>query len=226
VYEAAITAFSLTAEDGTSLLDLCELLGRKIWSSSRVPPGERLNVLLHELQHAWQNHVPEPRDEEEAPNRQTLVTASAMRDLEQQGATEGLEAMRADPPAPVAEVRETYVVPDDDGPPRDELAELEERAAERGWGRASGERAACAVCGYIVADGSIHDSPPRWSEGARGLVIDRAIYCPGCDHVQKWTEGVTASGKPNGELVAGPSSERGGRSLDALLGGEGMAEAA
>lgn len=105
-YHVEITSDELEGDDGSRLLGLCEFLGRRIWISSRVPRGERLDVVLHELRHAWANHVPAPRTEEEEANLWALATASTLRDLEAQGGTAALEALEPD-----AEAR-----PEEDGP--------------------------------------------------------------------------------------------------------------
>lgn len=98
-YEVVVTDDHLEAEDGTSLLGLCQFVGRKILISSQVPRSERLEVLLHELGHAWHQHVPKPRTEEEHANLWATAMASAWRDLVSQGGEVAVQALEPSRPA-------------------------------------------------------------------------------------------------------------------------------
>lgn len=70
---------------------------RTIYIAAQIPPGRRLEVLLHELAHCWGYHVPHPRTEEEWANLTATIGEACRRDLEAQGGVAALRAMAATP---------------------------------------------------------------------------------------------------------------------------------
>ncbi len=195
---------------GGTLLGKAVLHGREILIWAGVAAEQRLEVLLHELTHCWLFQFPRPANEEEAASFFAAVTEQTMRDLDEQGGVPALVRLR--PMAPTPEDRGAPVpasAPDEEAPAALEAPaqrevpvtyqhEVETRA------RPNGGRAQCAGCELIVADGSIVTTPAKWDRDARGLTVERALYCAHCDKVQAWTEGTDLYGRPNGAIVSGP----------------------
>jgi hypothetical protein len=70
-------------------------------------------------------------------------------------------------------------------------------------------RAQCGVCESIISSGSVVSTPPQWDFVLCGNVTHRTLYCPHCHHLQRWTEGCSTSGEPNGAVTEGPRYIRG-----------------
>jgi hypothetical protein len=71
----------------------------------------------------------------------------------------------------------------------------------------SSDRAECPGCGVLKAPGQIVTLGPAqgvWDDRYDCRVVHRAIYCAGCEHVVRWIERCTLTGKPTGEVLAGP----------------------
>jgi hypothetical protein len=62
----------------------------------------------------------------------------------------------------------------------------------------------CALCQETVAGGSVDCRP---AEDVAG-VAELTLYCPFCNHVQRWRETMTTGGMPSGMVVGEPSFER------------------
>lgn len=206
-------------EDGKRLWGLADAGRRTIFLSADLPPDNRLDVLMHEVTHAWMFHFPRARTDEELADFTASIVASAHRDLLDAGGVSALLELRVDqeetPAAPVADP-----VADPDEPidsigdsPVDEsgpryvpvvCVEPFETTA-----MASGDRAQCGICETLVAGGSIVTSAARHDPYLKGRVVDRAIYCPHCNHWQTWVEGVNPMDIPNGSVAAGPNYTRG-----------------
>jgi hypothetical protein len=62
----------------------------------------------------------------------------------------------------------------------------------------------CGRCSTMVAGGSVVCRPSRLPG-----VLDMALYCECCGHVQRWQEQAAASGLPSGIVVGDPTFERG-----------------
>ena len=82
---------------------------------------------------------------------------------------------------------------------------------------AHGGRADCAVCGTLFSGAQIVTGPMRWDADLQGGVVDRALYCAGCEHVQRWVEGIDLDGRPNGSAVGEPELVREPGDIDRFL---------
>jgi hypothetical protein len=204
----------------------------EILIAARVAPGLRHALLLHELRHCWGWWVPMPANEEDEARLLSLIASTAEHELAEQGGRAALEALApSDEPLPDPElaaslvrsrhahksthenthsasggtcVAERRVVPLED-PFADE-----EAVPAPGPGRASAQIIHCTVCRVALPGGVAATSDPMWSIKAGGVVVIRRIYCPRCDHIQKWEEGATPDGTPNGVATGRPTHHRSG----------------
>lgn len=220
-YRARITEEPLVDEKtGEALAGMAVSQGREILIAATVPPEERMEVLSHELKHAWFFHFPKPRTEEEDCNLYAAISQQMTNDLDEQGGIGALMRMKPLdylPPDPIDDVVPPSTLPDDDEtrrlvPPL-YLHSFEIKAAKKA--AASGGRAHCKDCGMQFNAGFIVTSPPKWNFKATGLTVTRTLFCPHCDHLQTWIEGALY-GLPNGALVEEPTFER-GRAVEKFL---------
>ena len=80
--------------DGVPCDGIIEFDEERIQLYAKTRGKRRLNVLLHELAHAWRYHFPAPCDEESQCDFLANLAQSAMQDLLRQGGIEALEAMQ------------------------------------------------------------------------------------------------------------------------------------
>jgi len=66
------------------ILGRCDLDSMIIYVAADVSPQARLNVVLHELRHAWRYHFPAPRTDEEEADFSATICAQAYRDVRRQ----------------------------------------------------------------------------------------------------------------------------------------------
>ena len=202
--------------NGEECLALSESSGRRIRMSAKVPPDERLTVLLHELRHCWGFHVPPPSFEEQECDLLAMISEAAYTDLERQGGPRALQQMGAiEDQFPVSLLLDTpaQAAQDEGGiryVPAGDMEPWETSAT------ASGERVQCAECCLIVAGGSVVNERLRFEDKAVGWVLTRTMYCGHCGHLQVWDEGATPTGLPNGSPVGQPKTIR-GRAVDEFL---------
>ncbi len=204
----------------------------EILIAARVAPGLRHALLLHELRHCWGWWVPMPANEEDEARLLSLIASTAEHELAEQGGRAALEALApSDEPLPDPELAAslarsrrapgTFVasgVPGAVGgacvaerrvvPLEDPFAD-EEAVPAPGPGRASAQIIHCTACRVALPGGVAATSDLMWSIKAGGVVVIRRIYCPRCDHIQKWEEGATPDGVPNGVATALPTHHRG-----------------
>ena len=199
---------------GMALWDEREIL---LAAPPTVPVRNRLEVLLHELKEAWLFYVPRPRGKEEECNLTAVVAAGAMADLERQGGVASLEALtiHTPPDAATPDVANRHA---ECGKPVRELRYVPmELPARQVRHVAHGGRADCAVCGTLFSGAQIVTGPMRWDADLQGGVVDRALYCAGCEHVQRWVEGIDLDGRPNGSAVGEPELVREPGDIDRFL---------
>jgi len=70
--------------DSEPCVGRCDLDRQTIYISEDVPYQGRLNVVLHELRHAWSWHFPKPSNVEEECDFAATIIASAYTDLRRQ----------------------------------------------------------------------------------------------------------------------------------------------
>jgi len=225
VYRVRVTEEPLVDQrTGETLLGEAVFHSKELLVSGAVQPTSRLEVLLHELKHAWLFHFPPPANEEQHCSFFAAVSEQAMLDLAEQGGVEALARLSpSGPPAPPLEAGPRIAF--DDPPPAEEKPEgtdephvappmyvhrFESKA------KAHGGRVHCCTCGMMINAAAVVTGKPRWNPGAGGMTVDRALYCPHCDRLQLWTEGVNLYGTPNGGLVGDPVIRR-GRQVEEFL---------
>jgi hypothetical protein len=166
----------LTDDTGAVVAGLHSWRTRTIWIDGQLPIDQRLDVLVHELGHAWDAHLGVPEDQEGALNRKASFTVDVQRQLEEQG---GLWALGKLQPDGIAQATDgeapntTYAI-------------------------------TCPQCQGSIAIGDVVSSQPRFDGPARMLAVDRRATCDFCGVSINWTEGATTAGKPNGKIMAGP----------------------
>jgi hypothetical protein len=79
----------------------------------------------------------------------------------------------------------------------------------------------CAACTGTVGIASVIIKPTR----KRGI-IELSIFCPHCDHVQRWREISTEDGQPSGMIVGEPQFLRGEKAAAFLAENPSAAELA
>ena len=85
VYTAKVVSGRLTDAAGNKLLGKAMNYGREIHIWSGVPANERLEILLHEVKHAWLFHVPRPATEEDSCKLFAMVAEQFWADLNRAG---------------------------------------------------------------------------------------------------------------------------------------------
>lgn len=174
VVRVASSVLTLNGEPCRAKLDRPR---RVIWLSPQLPRHERRRELLHELRHAWVDAHGVPGDEEADAAQAAEMMDVLMRQYQEQGGDDTLEALNPPADAPVHRSAS--------GP----LAETETM---------------CGFCGARVAPGSILGDPPEWMDELNVWAIQRGMLCGVCDSVTVWREVSTAEGVPKGQLVAHP----------------------
>lgn len=221
--------------DGVSDLDRHRVL---VWSGLRGV--RRRHVVLHELWHAKRYYlgVSDASDAEADCDTAAAFMGSVLEQLERQGGLAALLGLVSDVVA--EEVRSALVAEASGFEPlvvvserRDaetgavlreltlEALEVDEPGESVLDRLGAGLTADCAGCerGFVHVD--VWTGPARWVERLDGRliggqVVDRALYCPECGHVQRWVEGWdVVLGKPNGVPVCEPRFDRGASALEA-----------
>lgn len=190
--------------EGHACDGIIDFSAEKIIIFTGVRGRRRLNVLLHELRHAWLHHFPHSAEEEANCDMAAMYAQAAMQDLAMQGGIEALDALVSSDEANAIRL-EPVLVTDA------QMRQIEQRIAPlscvttldiRRIGRAG--RAECAICAQTFADGNIVTEPPTWHDLAKAMVVNRTLYCEGCNHLQSWLEGLDLSGSPSGVPVTEP----------------------
>jgi hypothetical protein len=188
VYRVQITDGPIIDGDGTDLLGECDWAKREVRLSGAMPAMRRLEVLAHELRHAWVNHCGRARSSEEDANNVASFFLAVYRDLLRQGGEPALQRM-----SPGSLFTE---------PAPDVQDDLWDAA-----GQVNG--AECGVCSTRFSASNVITGHPVHDERLNKLVVVRSLFCEHCAHVQEWREGCTNSGTPNGQVVTAPEYKRG-----------------
>lgn len=160
---------------------------KRVWISPTCPLQARLDTLLHELRHNWQETCDLTRDPEEDANRFAAQASSIFLDLERQGGSMALMAMGKD-------AQQRY-----------ELTAMQRTLADF----PDCPLVSCHVCQQRVAPGNVLVSAPHADPKTGAMIVDLAFACHGCGHVQKWSEFATMSGRPTGAWAGNPEFLRG-----------------
>lgn len=206
VYRVRITEEPIY-HDGEEALGQCLYASREILISPAVAPEHRFTTLLHELRHAWQFHVPKPRTPEEEADLSAMVMKAFWRDFTAQGGERALKRMLCVPDV----VADAEDVPAFEPPPLEgeRFVPIDQVEDWQCPAPSAAGRAQCGRCELVVADGSIVTGKARWHFIAKGWVVDRTLFCPHCNHLQRWVEGANLDGVPNGAPVDEPEYVRG-----------------
>ena len=181
--------------DGTPVWGLCDPNTLTIFLDADHRDRNLEDTLRHELSHAWDFAVGEPRDAEAVAQRLSTVMRQLGADLANQG---GMVALHRERRRFAASARVVCRVPGDHVVVAPDDVEQQDGVAPAAAGRA-----ACGTCGKIVAGGAIVDGPHRYDRQVGGVVVRRTLYCGHCSHLQSWDEGVYL-GAPNQAVARGP----------------------
>lgn len=186
--------------EGEEALGTCEYASREILLSPTLRPEHRLTTLLHELRHAWQFHVPKPRTPEEEADLSAMVMKAFWRDFNANGKEKALRALGCVAEA-FAEAEDGEATAAEIWPDGPRVTPVEQRESLEARVQSSAGRASCGRCGTLINDRAIVTGKPRFHAYAGGWVVDRAMYCAHCGHLQKWIEGTNFDGTPNGAPI-------------------------
>lgn len=174
-------------EHGSELEGICIESRRLILISPTVQINRREEVLGHEVQHAWEFHVPPPRIEEERCQLFATISQQMREDLERQGGIETLQSL------PAESISLPYRAP----------AERHEAMAPNTF-RLTDARE-CACCSAVTMCGSISNGHVEFHEGLAQYQVLRWFRCDVCDVLTVWREVATSDGRPTGHLVEVPA---------------------
>jgi hypothetical protein len=195
-YAVEITEEKLVDDEGAECVGLCVWMDNRIQISAGIPRQRRLDVLLHELRHAWRHHLGRSIDDEDDANNAASFTKMCIEELVSQGGEKALMAM--EPGEAVGDCR-----PQDpqDCPPQVSIQTWASGAPGGGF--------SCAFCQRPFSPGEIITERERFDEKSGKLIVPRAVYCDGCDHVLEWHEGAMFDGSPNGQAIGSVRRMRG-----------------
>ena len=159
---------------------------RLLLLSSALEPERRSEVAYHEYMHAWEFHVPTPRDEEERCNLGAMVRGQFQADLNAAGGEDALLAMKSTMVGDIGKFTGQPCKP------------LPTREIERS------DYMTCGTCQAAIACGEINHGQPVLHEPTRRHRIERWFACESCGAVQVWWEHCTEDGTPLGEFVVVP----------------------
>ena len=185
---------------------------RLIVMSPDVPAEQREEVLYHELQHAWLNHVPTPSDEEQQCNLFATILLQLRQDLENQGGVAALQAYPCEnvaldsPPRSLATAASRIDAMTAAAPQSAALRAGAPRSVAFANDRPLGppDRIVCGGCGVDVMCGDIACGHPTYHASTQRWQVERWMHCETCGAVQLWTEVCTPDGVPLGQYVAHP----------------------
>lgn len=183
-YTLLIPTQAIFDTDGMECEGLALESRRLILISPRVELERREEILLHELQHAWEFHVPPPVTQEQRCQMFAAIAQQMRFDLGDTGIADLLK-MRAAP------------VPDVGSPAR-----VKSIGCEESWGK---DRMVCGGCEAYMMCGSIMNSTATFNKPSATMQMDRWFECEACGSVQIWREVCTSDGQPTGQLVQVPA---------------------
>lgn len=154
--------------------------------SRRLLPGDREEVLLHELQHAWEFFVPAPSNAEERSQMLATIAKQYRRDLENGG---GIEA--------IVNLKPSRIVL-----PFDSLATV--RASGQGNTFRHCDYKHCGGCDTPTMCGSFEHGHVEYHEGLQQHHVLQWFRCEACMALNVWREVATSDGRPTGILVPVP----------------------
>jgi hypothetical protein len=184
VYTIRISSGQLRDSDRVAVDGLCCWSDCTIWINERLPLAQRVTVLFHELAHAYEMEFGIPADSEGHANRMATFARDVLQQLDAQRGIDALLRLRPDGVIDDSQSQET---------PSETYA------------------VKCGECGSLIAIGSVTTPPARFDAASQRPVVDRVATCADCGCRTCWTEDLTAGGKPNGRVLAGPIVRRRGR---------------
>ena len=186
-YTVRIPNRAIIDQMGDELDGMCIETRRLILLSPTLPAELREEALRHEVQHAWENHVPAPRDAEERAQLAATIDQSFRADIERQGDLAALYDLQP----------EAISLPYSP-PPARKSAPVATPQQDR-WE---------CQCGAVTMCGSIQNGEVEFHEGLQRHQVQRWFRCECCDGLMVWTEVATVDGQPTGVLVQSPAPTR------------------
>lgn len=186
-YSVKIPKKSIVDESGDELDGMAIESARLILISPRVTPERREELLHHEIQHAWEFHVPSPRTEEERCQLAATIAQQYRHDIEAAGGIQSLMSLQP------TEVR----LPFSPGP-------IQRESDAANTFRVLDFKL-CGVCDSPTMCGSIENGPVEFHQGLSQHQVLRWFKCEICAALNVWREVATSDGRPTGVLVQVPA---------------------
>ena len=188
IYTLEVAANPLVdPETGRELRGFTDHDAKRFWISPTCPLNARLDTVLHELRHNWQEICDLTLDPEADANRFAAQTSSIFVELERQGGSMALMALGLEPKQ------------------RFDLTSMQRTLADF----LDCPIISCHRCQQRIAPGNVLVSQPYADPHTGAMVVDLAFACHGCRHVQTWSEFATMSGRPSGVWAGSPAFLRG-----------------
>lgn len=190
-YRVRMASQTLLDEFGEPARGACLTDRSEIWLSFQSDTEQRIAVIRHELQHAWEHHIGAPADEEARCQRAATIAAQFDEDLSQVG-RDAIARLHAEP-WPYAGSSDDV---DDEPAPRRRSADY----TPQDW-------RTCGCCSADIATGSINRAEPIYVEETKEYQIDRWAECEACGSWTAWRETCTEGGLALGKVIAEPKPE-------------------
>ena len=183
IYRVEVVANPLQGERGQPLDGVTDFSNKLIQISPECVMGDRARTVYHEYAHPWIQWAGLPRTDEQFCDLFARMAESLIADLVRQGGPDAVLLLD--------------LLPEQ----RFDAACLTLTLAQIGVEKL----VECGVCRQRIGGGSVCVSPPRHSTAVAGLVVELAFYCDSCDHVQRWVEFASKTGKPTGAMAGEPA---------------------
>lgn len=182
IYRVEVAPNPLLGDRGQPLDGSTDFSSKLIQISPECVLGDRPRTVYHEYAHPWIAWAGLPRTEEQFCDLFARMAESLIADLTRQGGPDAVLLLDMQPQQRFDAACLTLT-----------LSQLGvEKLVE------------CGVCRQRIGGGSVCVSPPRHNPAVAGLVVELAFYCESCDHVQRWTEFASKTGRPTGAMASEP----------------------
>lgn len=162
--------------------------GIGIFVDRSTPPSERIDIIVHELAHAFEHRLGrvDPEDSEGRQNRVATIRTQFHRDLAAQGGEDFVHALFGDTPA-FDSFSDARYTPDDD---------------ECEWPTS----VCCPCCREPYPSHVISNGRPTFNPRLNGFELRRILVCGKCGRETTWKQRCRYDGLPVPDVVSPPVS--------------------